>query len=102
MVKRESHYVWEWQLHSTPEQLWPYVSDTQRFNRVAVGYRVQTTKATDEDVQHIRASYVIPLAWDEYPFEWERPRRAATRSSSVRPPTTWVRTSFKARLTYTG
>jgi hypothetical protein len=28
----ESHYRWEWQLASTPEELWPLVSDTDRFN----------------------------------------------------------------------
>jgi adenylate cyclase len=33
---RDFHYLWDWQLRSTPEQLWPYVSDTQRFNRVAL------------------------------------------------------------------
>jgi adenylate cyclase len=75
MTPRDIHYRWEWQLRSTPEQLWPYASDTQRFNRLAVGYRVHTTSATDEDVQHVRARYVIPLAWDEHPFEWDKPHR---------------------------
>ncbi|HSD84701.1 MAG TPA: DUF5939 domain-containing protein, partial [Anaerolineae bacterium] len=69
------HYRWEWQLRSTPEQLWPYVSDTQHFNRVAVGYTVQTIAEDDEGVQQVRAHYLAPLAWDEYPFEWERPYR---------------------------
>jgi len=72
---RDLHFHWEWQLRSTPEQLWPYVSDTQRFNRAAVGYRVQPGTASDDDVQHLRASYVIPLAWDEHPFEWDKPHR---------------------------
>ena len=31
--------------------------------------------ATDEDIQHLRARYVIPLAWDEHPFEWDKPHR---------------------------
>jgi hypothetical protein len=75
VIMRDLHYRWEWQLHSTPEQLWPYVSDTQRFNRAAVGYRVQPGEPTAEDVQHLRASYVIPLAWDEHPFEWDKPHR---------------------------
>jgi adenylate cyclase len=75
MLMRDLHYRWEWQLRSTPEQLWPYVSDTQRFNRVAVGYRVRVITATDEGVQQLRAHYVIPLVWDEHPFEWDKPHR---------------------------
>lgn len=51
MTSRDLHYQWERQLRSTPEQLWPYISATQRFNRVAAEYRVHTTDVTDEDVQ---------------------------------------------------
>jgi adenylate cyclase len=62
-------------LRSTAEQLWPYVSDTQRFNRVAVGYTVQAVAEDDAGIQQLRARYLVPLAWDEHPFEWERPHR---------------------------
>ena len=72
---RDFHYLWAWQLRSTAEQLWPYVSDTQRFNRVAVGYTVQAIAEDDAGVQQLRARYLVPLAWDEHPFEWERPHR---------------------------
>jgi hypothetical protein len=48
---RDFHYHWEWLLRSTAEQLWPYVSDTQRFNRVAVGYTVRSIAEDDEGVQ---------------------------------------------------
>jgi class 3 adenylate cyclase len=72
---RDFHYHWEWLLRSTAEQLWPYVSDTQRFNRAAVGYTVRSIAEDDEGVQQVRARYFVPLAWDEHPFEWERPRR---------------------------
>ena len=30
---REFHYRWEFELESSPEQLWPLVADTNRFNR---------------------------------------------------------------------
>src|SRR5512139_3222349 len=72
---RDFHYHWEWSLRSTPEQLWPYVSDTQRFNRVAARHRVTSIAEDDTGVQQVRARYFVPLAWDEHPFEWERPRR---------------------------
>jgi hypothetical protein len=29
----EFHYKWEWRLRSPPERLWPFVADTNRFNR---------------------------------------------------------------------
>ncbi len=33
MSYREFHYRWEYDLKASPENLWPYVSDTNRFNR---------------------------------------------------------------------
>ncbi len=79
MPDRDFHYLWEWQLRSTPEQLWSYVSDTQRFNRVALGYSIKVDNSDDEGVQRVRAHYFVPLAWDEYPFEWEEPRRMSVQ-----------------------
>jgi class 3 adenylate cyclase len=72
---RDFHYLWTWPLRSTAEQLWPYVSDTQRFNRVAAGFTVRAITEDDAGVQQLRARYFVPLAWDEHPFEWERPHR---------------------------
>jgi len=72
---RDFHYRWSWPLRSTAEQLWPYVSDTQRFNRVAVGYTVRAIAEDDNGTRQLRARYFVPLAWDEHPFEWERPHR---------------------------
>jgi adenylate cyclase len=97
MTPHEIHYRWEWQLRSTPEQLWPYVSDTQRFNRAAVGYRVQPGAASDEDIQHLRAHYVIPLAWDEHPFEWDRPHHFSVQRRFHGP----ILRDFSARTTLT-
>ena len=33
MSFREFHYRWQWNLQSSPETLWPLVTDTNRFNR---------------------------------------------------------------------
>ena len=97
MIFHDLHYRWEWQLRSTPEQLWPYVSDTQRFNRVAVGYRVQPGDASEDDLQHLRARYVIPLAWDEHPFEWDRPHHFSVQRRFHGP----ILRDFSARTTLT-
>lgn len=32
-MAKEYHYLWTWDLKSSPEALWPFVSDTNRFNR---------------------------------------------------------------------
>lgn len=70
--------VWDktktWELASSPQELWPYVSNTQRLNHAlglpAVDYR------TEMDPEHgLRqlGSFRIAglhLAWEEHPFEW--------------------------------
>ncbi|MDT4954898.1 MAG: hypothetical protein QOJ02_3036, partial [Acidobacteriota bacterium] len=33
MSYREIHYHWEYDLKATPEKLWPFLADTNRFNR---------------------------------------------------------------------
>jgi hypothetical protein len=35
MPYRDFHYRWEYILKSSPEQLWSFVADTNRFNRDA-------------------------------------------------------------------
>ncbi|HAF15582.1 MAG TPA: hypothetical protein DHU55_01575 [Blastocatellia bacterium] len=35
MAYREFHYRWQYDLKGSPEKLWPFVADTNRFNRDA-------------------------------------------------------------------
>ena len=77
MSLKEFHYRWEFDLQSSPEQLWPLVADTNRFNRdtgvpslesvgnVGVNGRRRLTLST----------LGIPIEWEEQPFEWIRPFR---------------------------
>jgi len=80
MAFREVHYTLELDLKASPEKLWPFVADTNRFNRdsgvpaVAVasgkGSRLRNAK------QRLRLSlYGMSLEWEEQPFEWVRPQR---------------------------
>ncbi len=78
----EFHYRWEWQLQAEPEALWPYVSDTNRFNRETGVPPVQERSAGSDDaplanarrrLQIVRRGMLI--AWEEQPFEWVRPQR---------------------------
>ncbi|MEJ2746617.1 MAG: hypothetical protein P8183_01665, partial [Anaerolineae bacterium] len=75
MTYREFHYRWELKLKSRPHDLWPYVADTNRFNRdswlpdVIAAAPVQTNA-------HRRLRFRrLPLRWEEEPFEWTYPYR---------------------------
>jgi len=76
---REFHYHWEYDLKSSPEKLWPFVSDTNRFNRDT---GVPEIKVLDQERQLSNARHLVqlsvwgmPVAWEEQPFEWVRPFR---------------------------
>src|SRR6185295_5345860 len=74
---REFHYRWEFDLQSTPEQLWPLVADTNRFNRdTGVPAVTAVAEATKNTRRRLRlSSFGIPIEWEEQPFEWIRPVR---------------------------
>jgi class 3 adenylate cyclase len=78
MSFREFHYRWEFDLQSSPEQLWPLVSDTNRFNRdtAVPSVEVVNQQAGSNTRRRLRLSaFGIPVEWEEQPFEWVRPRR---------------------------
>lgn len=76
---REFHYRWEWHLKSSPEALWPFVSDTNRFNRDTGVPAVERRAANDRlpnARRHLRLFRLgVPVEWEEEPFEWVRPYR---------------------------
>jgi serine/threonine protein kinase len=71
--------VWEWDLESPPELLWPLASNTERIN-CAVGVpAVEYTTERDEygavrKLGTFRMGWAV-LAWVEHPFEWVEGRR---------------------------
>src|SRR5574341_943613 len=77
MPFREFHYRWEFDLKSSPEQLWPLVADTNRFNRDTGVPSVETVgDASGHARRRLRLStFGIPIEWEEEPFEWVRPQR---------------------------
>ena len=77
MPFREFHYRWVFNLKSTPEQLWPLVSDTNRFNRDT---GVPSVEAVGQSRGNARrrlrlTTFGISIEWEEQPFEWVRPER---------------------------
>lgn len=69
-------FEWQWQLKSSPQDLWPYVADTQRFDQAArlpVADFVETPLETGGSQRVGRSSkFGVPVAWEEYPYEWVR------------------------------
>jgi class 3 adenylate cyclase len=77
---REFHYSWEFDLESSPEQLWPLVADTNRFNRDTGVPAIENLSNPGAGLRNARrrlrlSAFGIPVEWEEQPFEWVRPAR---------------------------
>ncbi len=80
MPYRDFHYRWEYELHSSPEQLWSFVADTNRFNRDAGVPALQPPEGKRQRLRNarrrLRLSFLgVPVEWEEQPFEWIKPSR---------------------------
>src|SRR5687767_2537731 len=79
MPFKEFHYRWTYDLKSTPEKLWSFVADTNRFNRDTNVPAVEVERPTRRlrnARRRLRLSILgMPVEWEEQPFEWVRPLR---------------------------
>jgi adenylate cyclase len=77
MPFREHHHRWEFDLKSSPESLWPFVADTNRFNRDTGVPAIDVEEGRKANARRkVRLSlYGLPVEWEEQPFEWVRPER---------------------------
>ena len=80
MPFREFHYRWEFDLESSPEQLWPLVADTNRFNRDTGVPAIENLSNPGAGLRNARrrlrlSAFGVPVEWEEQPFEWVRPAR---------------------------
>lgn len=92
MSYHEFHYRWEYDLKSSPEKLWPFVADTNRFNRDTgvpslEGPNGGTVPSSKSGRKRLRLkAFGMPIEWEELPFEWVRPARiGVTRNYSKGP-----------------
>ncbi len=81
-VHRESRiieYSFEWELQSTPEQLWPFVSNTEKMNRATglppVKFEIESIKTearvpTGPNTTGHQRIAGVKLQWKEHPYEW--------------------------------
>jgi len=79
MSYREQNYRWDYALKASPEELWPFVSDTNRFNR-DTGVPAVKPAGAKERLSNARrrlqfSIYGMSVEWEEQPFEWLRPSR---------------------------
>jgi class 3 adenylate cyclase len=79
MAFGEQYFRWQWDLQSGPEALWPFVSDTNRFNYDGGNPSLKEEADSDSLPSGYRHLYgALPmgtLEWDEEPYEWVRPER---------------------------
>jgi class 3 adenylate cyclase len=76
MRTKELSYRLELDLTSSPEQLWPLVADTDRFNRDAGIPPVSRVTVGANARRRLRLSRLgVPIEWEEEPFEWVQPHR---------------------------
>ncbi|MCI0551158.1 MAG: DUF5939 domain-containing protein [Anaerolineae bacterium] len=72
-MTREFYFSWQWDLQSTPEALWPYAADTNRFNRDTGQPEVEMLDNV-KGIKHLRMKLpIIRVEWEEEPFEWAYP-----------------------------
>jgi Polyketide cyclase / dehydrase and lipid transport len=87
--ERELHYRFAWRLQATPEELWPLVADTNRFNletgtpEIAPGGGAPAAPGY-KSLELRVAGRSIP--YEETPFEWVRPQRFGVERRYTRGP----------------
>ncbi|MDX9991446.1 MAG: DUF5939 domain-containing protein [Anaerolineales bacterium] len=74
-MTKEYHYNWELYLPASPEALWPFVADTNRFNRDTGLPPVERIGIINGVSQMRFKQQFINIEWDENPFEWTYPYR---------------------------
>lgn len=89
-MAQEYAFDWSLDLQSSPEMLWPFVADTNRFNHDA-GLPAVTTVWNAPDAppgtRRLRFSLLgILVEWDEHPFEWVYPYRFSVQRWYLRGP----------------
>src|SRR5215213_7161 len=72
-MTKQFHFSWQWDLQSSPEALWPFLSDTNRFNRDTGQPEVEMLVNTKGTKRMRMKLPVIQVEWEEEPFEWTYP-----------------------------
>jgi serine/threonine protein kinase/class 3 adenylate cyclase len=90
---RVVRYDFVWEMESSPQQLWPYVSNTERLNRAAGLQAVQfSTQVQEERVKRFgqMREAGLMIGWEEHPFEWVEARRMGVLRQFHSGPLKWL------------
>ncbi len=91
---RVQHFDFSWKLGASPEQLWPFVSNTERLNRAihlsAVDYETRPESAGGARRFAKMRKLGIAAAWQEHPFEWIEARRFGVLREFAQGPFKWL------------
>jgi class 3 adenylate cyclase len=71
-MSKEFHYSWQWDLRSSPEAIWQFAADTNRFNRDTGQPEVERLSNV-KGVKQMRMRFPIRVEWEEEPFDWIYP-----------------------------
>ncbi|NVB85170.1 MAG: protein kinase [Kofleriaceae bacterium] len=76
-IVRESSvqtYSFEWELQSSPEALWPFVSNTEKMNRATglapVRFEIESMGKSSPNTTGNQRVAGLNLKWREHPYEW--------------------------------
>ncbi|MCA9625460.1 MAG: protein kinase, partial [Myxococcales bacterium] len=98
-------YDYHWELESSPEALWPYVSNTERLNR-AIGLGAPSYERRNEEGRVVTDAHLelsgLSLDWREHPYEWVAPRRLGILREFSAGPFVWMRSHVELRPRGTG
>jgi class 3 adenylate cyclase len=72
-MSKEFHFSWQWDLESSPEAIWPFASDTNRFNRDTGQPEVQMLSNVKGVKQMRMRLPILRVEWEEEPFDWTYP-----------------------------
>jgi class 3 adenylate cyclase len=93
----EKHYRWTWDFRSSPEALWPLVSDTDKSNRDCGFPAFETRKPVEGEgappagVRRLRSVYLGMVGeWEEREFEWVQPSRFSVERRFSRGPLAYM------------
>jgi eukaryotic-like serine/threonine-protein kinase len=92
-------FEFRWDLESSPRQLWPLVTNTDRLDR-ALGFSPVTYQTRFEPGRGVRTfaegrKAGMPEVGEEYPYEWVEPRRMGILREYSRGPFKWLVSSVE-------
>jgi len=94
-MTKEFHFHWQWDLRSSPEAIWPYASDTNRFNRDTGQPEVEILSNIKGTKKMRMLVPILRVEWEEEPFEWTYPYSFGVSRLYSRGPIDSMRTKVK-------